>query len=334
MEAKNQNIVVQDRQKLEEVLPLKTPFSVVLDPCNLCNFKCGFCAMQNPHTMLGFKKQFMEMKLYKKIINDFTEFPEKLKVLRLTGQGEPLLNPDYIEMIKYAKQKNVADWIETVTNGSRLSPAYNERLVDSGIDRIRISIEAVDEDGYFEMAGVKIDFEEFVSNIEDLYGRSRGKCEIYIKTVDAAVDTNAKKEKFYEVFGNICDTIFVDHVIPLWSDFEELSKNFKIDAKGMHGQELKQVKICPFPFYNLIINPDGQVTLCCADWKRKFVVGDLKEQSFYDIWNSDKLRNFWIDMLKGKKNKYEMCQKCLLPVYDCNDNIDDFAEQILGRINR
>lgn len=243
MKAKNKNIVVHNREKLEEVLPLNMPFSVALDSCNLCNFKCKFCAIQNPATTLTFKKQFMGLKLFKKIIDDFTEFPHKLKVLRLAGQGEPLLNPDYIEMIEYAKEKNVADWIETVTNGSRLSPAYNERLVDSGIDRIRISIEAVDEDGYFEMAGVKIDFEEFVSNIEDLYGRSRGKCEIYIKTVDAAVDTNEKKEKFYEVFGNICDTIFVDHVIPLWSDFEELSKNFKIDAKGMHGQELKQVKI-------------------------------------------------------------------------------------------
>ena len=52
------------------------------------------------------------------------------------------------------------------------------------------------------------------------------------------------------------------------------------------------------------------------------------------IWNGDQLRKFWIEMLKGNKDKFEMCQKCLLPVYDCNDNIDLFSEKILARLSR
>ena len=72
------------------------------------------------------------------------EFNGKLRVLRLTGVGEPLLNPDYIDMIKYAAASNLSEWIETVTNASQLSPIYNDQLVNSGINRIRISIEAID----------------------------------------------------------------------------------------------------------------------------------------------------------------------------------------------
>ncbi|MFI3214838.1 MAG: SPASM domain-containing protein [Eubacteriales bacterium] len=101
---------------------------------------------------------------------------------------------------------------------------------------------------------------------------------------------------------------------------------------GIHGQKIQNVTVCPFGFYSCIINSDGEVTVCCADWKRKLVIGDLKVQSFQEIWNGEILREFWIDMLKGNKNKYEMCQKCVLPMYDCNDNIDEYADFIVEKI--
>ncbi len=334
MNAKNENIINAERHKLEEVLPIKSPYSLMLDPCNLCNFKCEFCALQKSQEKHSFKKQFMEWDLFQKIINDIRELPEPLKVLRVSGQGEPLLNPNIIKMFSFAKEKHVADFVETVTNGSKLSPEFNTQLVASGIDRIRISIEAVSEEGYQDIAGYKINLDQFVDNIKDLHDKSRGKCEIYIKTVDAAVNTKEKKDLFFNLFGNICDRIWIDQVIPLWSDYDEIKKKFQIQNKGMHGQALQPVKVCPFPFYNVLINPDGAVTACCADWKRKLVLGNLSEQKFVEIWNGKILKKFWVDMLKGNKNKYEMCAKCLLPMYDCNDNIDAFAEEILARMEK
>lgn len=332
MSAKRENIVNGERNKLEEVLPLSFPYSLAIDPCNLCNFECQFCAIQTAEEKLLFKKQFMKKELFEKIIDDLGEFSERLKVLRLSGQGEPLLNPHITEMISYAKQKEVADFIEIVTNGSKFNSQLNKKLVESGIDRIRISIEAVNEENYFEMTNRKIDFNAFVDNIKDLHDKSGEHCEIYIKTVDAAVDTEEKEKLFYDTFENICDRIWVDQVAPLWSDFDELNKKFDIKCIGMHGQKLQPVNVCPFPFYNLIVNPDGEVTVCCADWKRKLSLGNLSKQKFVDIWNGEILRTFWKDMLTGNKNKYEMCAKCVLPVYDCNDNIDEYAEQILARL--
>lgn len=190
------------------------------------------------------------------------------------------------------------------------------------------------EEGYFEMTNRKIDFGAFVANIKDLHDKSGEHCEIYIKTVDAAVDTDEKEKLFYDTFEDICDRIWIDQVAPLWSDFDELNKRFDIKCIGMHGQKLQPVNVCPFSFYNLIVNPDGEVTACCADWKRKLVFGDLKKQSFKEIWTGDILKRFWIDMLKGNKSSYEMCAKCLLPMYDCNDNIDDFAQIILERLEK
>lgn len=87
MKAINKNIVSEKRNKLEEVIPLTTPYTIAIDPCNLCNFKCNFCAIQSRNEKLNFKKQFMDKKLFFKIIDDLTEFPEQLKVLRINGQG-------------------------------------------------------------------------------------------------------------------------------------------------------------------------------------------------------------------------------------------------------
>lgn len=331
MAAINENIVCKERHKLEDVIPLDTPYTLAIDPSNVCNFKCNFCAIQYKKEELPFRKQFMDIELFKKIIDDLTQFPERLKVLRVNGQGEPLLNPNLPDMIRYAKEKKVADFVELITNGSKLCPCLNQKLIDSGIDRIRISIEALDSEGYKDICGANIEFSELLSNIKDLHDRS-GKCEIYCKIVDVAVPTEADKNRFFELFGEICDRYFIDKVIPLWSDFDELEMNSSVT--GVHGQVVRNVNVCPFPFYSLIINPDGEVTVCCADWKRKLIVGNLKTESMKEIWNGNKLRDFWIAMLEGKKNCFEMCRKCLLPMYDCNDFIDNCAENIKKRIER
>lgn len=332
MKAKKENIVCKERHALQAVLPLDTPYTIAIDPCNLCNFKCEFCAMQTTKEPQIYVKQMMGYDLFKKIVDDIAEFPEKLKVLRLNGQGEPMLNKEFCRMVRYAKEREVADWIETITNGSCLNPTLNQELVESGINRIRISIEAIDEQGYLQMANTKIKFEEFLDNIQDLYERSRNKVEIYIKIVDAAVPTEEKKNKFYEIFGDMCDRIFIDQVIPLWSDFESLNSRFDIDkSKGIHGQKIQDIIVCPFPFYSFIINPDGAITVCCADWKQKFIVGNVNKDKLINVWNGKKYNQFLVDLLYGRKNNYEMCSKCLLPIYDCNDNIDEYASDLVGK---
>lgn len=335
MKAKKMNIVNLNRNKLEEVIPLNTPYTIAIDPSNMCNFKCKFCAIQNTNEKLEFKKQCMDIKLFNKIVKDISEFDDKLKVLRISGQGEPLVNKDICEMIKFAKSEDIADWIEIVTNGSLLNPELNSQLVSSGVDRIRISIEAVDEKGYIDIASVKIDFKNFIKNMEDLYVKSRGKCEIYIKTVDVAVEKEEAEQAFYDIFGNICDRIFIDNIIPLWSDYDELEEIFTLNnKKGLHGQGIKNISVCTYPFYSLLINPDGEVTMCCADWKREYVLGDLKIEKLKDIWNGEKLRSFWIDNLNSNKGKYSMCNKCSLPEYDCQDNIDNFRNEILKNLEK
>lgn len=198
MKAKVESIANKNRAALQDVLPLQTPYSIFVDVCNACNFKCKFCAAQYAKERRGYSNTIMSFELFKKIIDDLCEFKERVKVIRLYGNGEPLLNKDFPKMLEYVKSKNISEWIETVTNGSMLNPALNRQLVE-GLDRIRISVEGIDAEDYQKVSGVYLDWEKFIKNIKDLYD-NKGNCEIYIKTVDTSVNSEAKKRK---IFSNI-----------------------------------------------------------------------------------------------------------------------------------
>ena len=335
MKAKVSNIVNTNRHELYTVLPLKTPYSLFVDVCNACNFKCKFCAIQYANKKLPFRKMCMDYDLFRKVIDDLRKFPEPLKMLRLAANGEPLLNKRLPEMIEYARG-GVTHWIEFVSNASLLTPELNRKLVSAGLDRIRISIEGIGEEQYYEMSGVKIDWNKFVANIKDLY-EHKGNCEIYIKTVDAAVDTEEKREKFFSTFGDICDKISIEHVIPIWTGYDEIYQDFDIEtAEGLHGHAVKELDVCPFPFYSFVINPDGEVTVCCNDWERKISMGNVTSESVYDIWNGEKYHNFLLGMLeKGRKENHPVgCAKCQYPCFDAVDDLDSYREIVLERFKQ
>ena len=335
MKAKVSNIVNTNRHELYTVLPLKTPYSLFVDVCNACNFKCKFCAIQYANKKLPFRKMCMDYDLFRKVIDDLRKFPEPLKMLRLAANGEPLLNKRLPEMIEYARG-GVTQWLEFVSNASLLTPELNRKLVSAGLDRIRISIEGIGEEQYYEMSGVKIDWNKFVANIKDLY-EHKGNCEIYIKTVDAAVDTEEKREKFFSTFGDICDKISIEHVIPIWTGYDEIYQDFDIEtAEGLHGHAVKELDVCPFPFYSFVINPDGEVTVCCNDWERKISMGNVTSESVYDIWNGEKYHNFLLGMLeKGRKENHPVgCAKCQYPCFDAVDDLDSYREIVLERFKQ
>lgn len=331
MKAKRDNIVNSNRVNLADVIPLDTPFSLFIDVCNACNFKCKFCAIQTSE-ISTFRKQVMDWKVYKKVIDDLTEFSVPLKMLRLTANGEPLLNKELPRMIKYAKEKNVTEHIEIVTNGSLLTRELSDSLIEAGLNRIRISIEAIDEDGYEAMCGKKIDWKQFVSNIEYFYNH-RKQCKIYIKTVDAAVKSDEEKRIFYKEFEGICDKISIEHVIPIWTDYKKIYSDFDIEkGEGLHGHAIKAVNICPFPFYSFVINPDGEVTVCCNDWKREISMGNVCDENVCDIWRGGKYREFLTGMIeKGRLNNHSTCATCEYPMFDAVDNLDDYREILLEK---
>jgi radical SAM protein with 4Fe4S-binding SPASM domain len=325
---------------LEDVVPLRTPFSAHIDICSVCNYKCSFC-FQNDR--VGMKQANinwgrMEYSIFKKIVDGLTEFDSKLKKIKIGNHGEPTLHPQLPQMVSYLRDCEVAETIELFTNGSKLNPDLNRRLVDAGLQRINISVEGLSAEAYKQVAGVTVDFPDFVANIKDLYDRRNQLC-IYVKVVDGAEIRGKKgevinlsekdREFFFETFGPISDEIFVENVVPQWAETHQKA----LTDIGMYGQKIHGYKkVCPFPFMYLHFNSDGTVAGCTLDWARKVLIGDVRKEEIQDIWNGEILRKLQITMLEGKRSEIPFCGSCDAPMVCCNENLDPFADILLEKI--
>lgn len=322
-----------NRVKLGDVIPLRTPFSIFIEPSDKCNFKCKFCPTSDLKLMIntdGRNYGNMDFNLYKNIINDIIEFDDNIKLLQLYAGGEPLLNPMFSEMIEYAKKSGKFDRIATTTNAYLLNSELSLKIINAGLDRINISIEGINEEQYFNISNVKIDFNKLVNNIKFFY-ENKEQCEVSIKIVGNYLSDDDKK-KFYDIFGNICDLIFIENITPVWACFD--INNLKIDAnKSVFGKEIKRLSVCPPIFYSICINSNGSVSPCSNDWSRKLIIGDANHEKLKDIWNGEKLFNLQKLFLRSERDKHPFCSTCGLPEYCSNeDNIDDYAEEILLKL--
>jgi MoaA/NifB/PqqE/SkfB family radical SAM enzyme len=323
------------REILQNVIPLSVPFWICIDPSSACNIRCKYCVQFDKS--LGadngkFKVQTMPLELAYKIIDDLKEFEKPVKVLNWHGWGEPLLNKNLPEMIKYSNQQNVTLSNQTITNGILLTREMSDRLIESGLSRINISVQSTNADGYFDISGKRIDFEEFVRNIRYLYEHKGDNLTVYIKIGDMALKDEDARQQFYNIFGDICDEIYVEKIINVRMDSAanvNIPKN--TENIGVIGQEAIERSVCPYLFYRLIICPDGVCALCNADWYRDFVVGNAAKQSVKEIWNSEILHNLQKKHLQDERQSISLCSKCGNIKYYAVDNIDPYASALLKK---
>ncbi|MDM8554383.1 radical SAM protein [Desulfococcaceae bacterium HSG7] len=332
MKAINQARVYSSKKtRLETVIPLETPYSVHIDVCSVCNFKCNFCFQADSDAIKkkGLSRGFMDLRLFKKVVDDLIHFNEKHKKVKIGLHGEPTLHPELPQMISYLKARNVTEVIELFTNGSKLNPKLNKEIIDAGLTRINISVEALSSEGYQTIAGAKVDMNKFINNIKDLYDRRNG-CQIYIKTVD--IDFNEQdKNTFYSMFGDSCDEIFIENVVPQWTDINK----FEIKGTGMYGQKIEKYKyVCPFLFMYLHFNFDGTTSGCTLDWGKEVLIGDINKESALEIWNGDKLKKLQVVHLEKKRSKVPFCAECLAPMVCCLEDLDEYCDVLLEKINK
>jgi len=327
MKAKlSQRIRLGNRTPLQDVIPLDTPIHIFVDPSAACNFSCNFCF--NKDKSRTFHK-IMDLKLFKKIVNDISQFPRRLKVLRLYKEGEPLLNKHLPEMIRYAKEKDIAETIDFTTNGSLLTKEKSLELIRAGLDAINISVGGLSNKDYMNISKAKINFEEYVDNIQYFY-ENKGNCRMLIKTNDINVPKD-KEEEFFGIFGDICDEIAIEQVVPIWNDVD-ISDVKTVFEEGIYNQNKMDLQICPYIFYSMAINSDGSVSSCFSDWQHANIIGDVNKESVYDIWNGELLKKLRISHLEKNKGSYRICAECNQLKYATVDCIDPYADEILERI--
>lgn len=322
---------VDERTDLKEVLPLSTPFTIFIDPSDVCNFQCTFCPTGDRKLMKNIQRTptKMDFELFKKIVDDISKFNNPIKLLRLHKDGEPLLNPNFSKMIQYAKKSPNILKVDTTTNASLLTKSKSLEIIAAGLDRINISIEGMNKKHYLNIAKYKINFDELVDNISFFY-KNKQQCEVSIK-IPGDWLTEADKKDFIDIFSPIADRIFIENISNCWPDF--MMKDITINEKlGVYGEKKVDLNVCPYIFYSIVVNANGTVSACCVDWQRKLLIGDTKVESLTDIWKSEKLRNLQILHLEGKRNKHPICKSCHLAESCSGDNLDKNTSMLLKRM--
>ena len=326
----------ENRTYLKDVIPLDTPFNLKVEASSICNLKCIYCAHSKKNH--GVYEGNMSMELMDRILEQSKDFPHKFKVMEMFSFGESLCNPNLEDMICMAKQADVAEKINITTNGLLITKERADKLIDSGVDIIRISLQGIDSKGYEKTCGVKIDFERFVENLKYLYD-NRGNTSIRMKIADIAIsDIPDGQKRFEEIFGSIADSIFVERIIPMYADMDYSVISSNIYDNAIHGREsIKQDeihKVCNRPFYRLRVAADGKVTAACCDIPNDFHYGNMNEERLVDIWNGEKRKALLMMQLKGKRFEHPICKTCMIPndITTEADVLDPWAEEIIVRI--
>ncbi len=325
----------EPRVRLAEVVPLSTPFLVIIDVANICNFRCNFCFQSVDKSSLhdmGFKPKVMDLGLFKETINKVKEFPEQIKRMYLFAHGESLLNKNLPDMIAYAKEQDAAKVIQITTNGSLLNPDLNMKLIKAGLDELRISIEGLSAEKYKEVADVDIDYDSFLENISHFY-KNRGTCKLYVKAINVALD-EGDEDKFYNHFDDISDNASIEYITPYYEGVE-YDTLFAEHDKTILGDQARDISVCPRIFYMLNICPDGNITMCNVDNLEQYVFGNVSTHSLVDLWNGNEFTELRMQHLMNNGMDHPLCNKCVC-LNSCtqeSDILDDNAEEILMRMH-
>lgn len=303
------------RTPLEECLPLVTPWVVQIFPIYACNFRCKYCHFSIPKAKrpVFTESAIMDMGLYKKCVDDMVAFSSKLRVLRFVGMGEPLLHKNITEMVSYAKQKNIAERVELLTNGSLLTREMSDRLISAGLDRLVVSLQGTDAEKYRVVSDIVLDFEVFLEQLRYFFDHKK-QAHVYLKIVDIALDGDADRQRFFDLFGDICDSIGIETAAPHYPEVAYNEKLFCGAEKTQFGTEILNVEICPQPFFTMQINPDGKVAGCYAI-PHPENLGDCTRTSVADIWNGKEYNEFRRRMLRGRSTMGAICGRCNIISY-------------------
>lgn len=330
-----------NRTNLRDVIPLRGPYTIQVEPTRLCNLRCFFCMHYSRGTdkdllkESGLKLTHMDMDLYNKLVLDIMSFSEQPKMINFCGIGEPLMNPEFGEMIRRLRTAGYTGRIVTYTNGILLKPAVVDKLTSSGLSEIRISLNGLTAEKVRKTTGVEISMDTYVDNIRYLYEHKRN-TKIYIKIIENLLENDDDKEQFYRIFDGICDVMYIENIIQLQRQMKDYGGITEENYKNVFNEPmLRNWKTCACMFYQIHIDADGYVFFCVSLGNpSKYSIGNIKEESLVDIWNGENRSKALRINLRTGSDSLPMCFGCegKYDIISDSEYLDDCSEMLLSRI--
>jgi len=289
------------------------PISISFEPTTSCNLRCPEC----PSGMRAFTRPtgMLQKSFFTETID---EIYKDILYLIFYFQGEPYLNRDFLEMVKYASKKGM--YTATSTNAHYLTDENAKKTVESGLDRLIISIDGTTQDVYkqYRVGGNLDKVIEGAKNIVKWKKELNSKTPFVffqflvvkpnehqieeIKKLGAEIGVDQVRFKTAQVYDYENDP---HNLIPTTEKYSryKLGKDGKMKSKSGMGN------YCWKLWHANVITFDGLVVPCCFDKDAMHRLGNLKTQSFKQIWTNDNYKQFRSELMKSRAN-IDICANC------------------------
>lgn len=289
------------------------PISVSFEPTTSCNLRCPEC----PSGLRAFTRPtgMLEDGFFKTTVDQIS--PDLLYLI-FYFQGEPYLNPDFLKMVAYASGKGI--YTATSTNAHYLNDDNARRTVESGLDRLIISIDGTTQDVYQQYRrGGKLDkVIQGAKNIVEWKKKLKSRTP-FIFFQFLVVKPNEHQVKDIQQLAKECGVDEVRFKTAQVYDFEndpnqlipETQKysRYKKDKNGVYRLKNSLSDHCWRLWHSPVITWDGLVVPCCFDKDAQHKLGDLKGKPFREIWRHENYIQFRKKVLTGRRN-IEICSNC------------------------
>ncbi len=287
--------------QLETDYPLELNFELNFS----CNLRCPMC-LWSAENVKPAAASFLDVTAFRRIVEDGV--PRGLASLQFNFLNEPLLRRDLPEFVGTANHAGILDLI-LHSNGMLLSAQMSERLIDAGLTRLNISLDAFQAETYERIRpGGNLD--KVKNNIFDFLAvRTRKNATLPILSL-SFVEQKANEgelDKFLEFWTPYADLFNIQN----YSNFFRMSSLGNEKEEGLSLASFTPTPSCSQAWQRLVIRYDGSVLPCCSNYGVDLVVGHLPEQSIHEIWNSPKMRQFRHDQAAGRSLASTICRICL-----------------------
>lgn len=297
-------------RKVLETMPVDPPITQLLHPevryevTDHCNASCIMCPRdEHEH---GREHGIMDQASYEKSIDEVAGLGAKKVVL--TGFGEPMLDKHLEDKVAYAKSRGLSTYF--ITNGSALTGKRAARLLEIGLDEMRVSFYGMRKETYNAvMQG--LDFEktrDALLRFLDFRNTIKAKTRVQLSYL-VLPENESDTQSFREYWEPKVDAIEIwkPHNFGDGKDYRDRSG--KADMKATCGRPENGP---------LQIQWNGEVIPCCYDYNNKIVLGNAFEQSVLSILNGVKYRLLRYAHRNGAFQMFPYCDQCdqLLPHAD------------------
>ena len=288
------------------------PLFLHLDMNQECNYKC-------PHCIIGHKSEvseyyegdYLSFDDFKKIVDEGADY--NCPSLSPQGNNEPFLIKDLHKYIYYAHQKGFID-IMLNNNGSAMPKKKAQQILDSGLTRIRFSLDAFTSETYSKVRVGSIPLEKVIKNIEDfLELKEKGNYKLPVVGVSfCKVKQNEHElEQFVNFWQPKVDLVTIQKFMPPTLNKEKYKKYYTSDQ--YHEEPVNKFH-CVQPFQRLVFRNEFMYP-CCVSFNKDLKLGSIKDTTIHEAWNSSMMKDLRAIHKSGDYKKNKTCDKCVNLIY-------------------